>query len=249
MGTDTTDSNGDFSISAYLTGNTPYNIVVTPNHRWDTGMQEATPGSGNDVELDAVTEKISVFFWATGACNNDDVIDGYADILEENEDYKKTFKFKDSSDVEADCTTVDNWERACDTVFVYIFGHGLNDGSHSHTNFSGYGDKSPVYSNEFRDYMDDWESPRKCILTESCYSGDWADDFDASPYLAMSTSDETHKSRYYTTWEEGKFSYWFFLNVEAGDSASTAFTDASGQCTSPVQNPKKKDNSSYVWFN
>lgn len=130
-----------------------------------------------------------------------------------------------------------------------MFGHGLNDGSNSYTNFSRLGSGSTVYSDDFRDYMDNWESPRKCILVESCYSGDWADDFDASPYLAMSTSDETHESDYYSDWEEGEFSYWFFKNVEDDDTASTAFTDASGFCTSPVQNPKKKDNSSYTWFN
>ncbi len=244
LDTTTTNGQGDYSFSVNLNGNSPYYLTATKNYRWDTDMEIVYSGGTYDFELDAVTEKIAVFFWASNACNNDEIIDGYIDILED-EGYTKFYEFKDSSNVVSACQTVDSYERDVDTIFVYIFGHGLNSGSHSYTNFSISG--STVYSNDFQDYMDAWESPRKCLLVESCYSGDWADDFNANPYLAMSTSDENHVSKYYTTYEEGKFSHWFFVRVDAGYSAANSFTYAAGICT--TQYPKKKDNSAYTWFN
>ncbi len=97
--------------------------------------------------------------------------------------------------------------------------------------------------------MDSWEAQRKCILVESCHSGDWADDFAASPYLAMSTSDETHNSYALSTLPgEGKFSHYFFYAVQNGYNAVNAFNYASGYVTRPVQNPKIRDYSTYVWF-
>lgn len=120
MDTDITDSNGDYTLST-STSSATYYITVTPNHRWDSDMKIVFSSGTYNFELDAVTEKIAVFFWASDACNNDSIIDGYADLLEDNENYKKIFKFKDSSNVASDCTTVDNWERPCDTVFVYVW--------------------------------------------------------------------------------------------------------------------------------
>ena len=190
-------------------------------------------------------EKIGVFFWATDA-GTQAVIDKYKDYLED-EGYTKFFDFKDSSNVAYDCQIVDNYEDSDDTIFVYIIGHGNNDGSHSYTAFRPSG--SYVYSNTFKSYMDTWEAPRKGILVESCHSGDWADDFSSSPYLAMSTSDETHNSYAYSTLPgEGKFSYYFFYRVRQGYNAVDSFNFAKSYVGSPVQNPKIRDYSTYVWF-
>jgi len=210
---------------------------------------ETVYGEGtNNFDLVGIGEKIGVFFWASDA-GVQSAIDDYIDILE-TENYDTFYEFKDSSNVATDCQTVDTYEIDQDTIFVYIIGHGSNTGSHSYTYFkedSG----SQVYSNTFRGYMDDWEANRKCILVESCKSGDWADDFAASPYLAMSTSDETHNSYTYGGYPvpyEGDFSYNFFYAISEGDTAVEAFDYACDEITH-TQNPKKQDYSSYVWFN
>jgi len=203
----------------------------------DGGTTPDPPPSGS--------EKIAVFFWATDA-GTSSLISKYIGYLQD-EGYTKFFNFRDSTNVAADCQSVDAYEDSDDTVFVYIIGHGNNDGYHSYTAFRPSG--SFVYSNTFRSYMDAWEAPRKCILVESCHSGDWADDFRASPYLAMSTSDETHNSYAYSTLPgEGKFSYYFFYRIRQGYSAVSAFNFASGYVSSPVQNPKIADYSTYSWF-
>ncbi len=190
-------------------------------------------------------EKIAVFFWATDA-GTQTVTNKYIDYLQD-EGYTKFFDFKDSTNVQSDCQSIDDYEDSDDTIFVYIIGHGNNNGAHSYTAFQPSG--SYVYSNTFRGYMDTWEATRKCILVESCHSGDWADDFAASPYLAMSTSDETHNSYAYATLPgEGKFSYYFFQHVHNGYNAVDSFYYAKGYVSSPVQNPKIRDYSSYVWF-
>ncbi|MFX0094431.1 MAG: hypothetical protein ACFFBD_22025, partial [Candidatus Hodarchaeota archaeon] len=94
---------------------------------------------------------------------------------------------------------------------------------------------------------DNWEAPRKCIFTESCHSGDWADDFRASPYLAMSTSDETHLSYAVGTLpNEGKMSKYFFERVDAGYNAVDSWYFARNYVT--TQYPKIADYSTYVWF-
>lgn len=188
-------------------------------------------------------EKIAIFFWASDA-GTSTVINKYITYLQA-EGYTKFYNFKDSTNVAADCQTVDAYEDSEDTIFVYIIGHGNNDGSHSYTAFRPSG--SYVYSNTFRGYMNLWEAPRKCILVESCHSGDWADDFAASPYLAMSTSDETHVSYAYSTLPgEGKFSYYFFRHVYDGYNAVDSYYYARNYCTN--QYPKIQDYSSYVWF-
>ena len=144
---------------------------------------------------------------------------------------------------------IDAYEIDADTIFVYVIGHGNNVGGHSYTYFADGG--SNTGSHTFRGYMDLWEANRKCILVESCEAGDWADDFAASPYLAMATSDESHSAYTYqdhaTPWE-GDFSHWFFYAiVTLGYNAVDAFDYASGEITH-TQNPKMQDYSSYEWF-
>ncbi|MFX0094395.1 MAG: hypothetical protein ACFFBD_21845 [Candidatus Hodarchaeota archaeon] len=104
-----------------------------------------------------------------------------------------------------------------------------------------------MYSNQFRGWLDRWESPRKCLFVESCHSDDWSDDFGASPYLAMSTSDETHVSYVLGTLPgEGKMSYYFFRHVEDGYNPGDSFYYARGYVTN--QYPKIADYISYEWF-
>lgn len=197
----------------------------------------------DDDEPPSGSEKIGVFFYATDA-GTSTVINKYKGYLE-REGYTKFFIFRDSSNVQADCQSVDSYEDSQDTIFVYIIGHGNNNGQHSYTAFRPSG--SYVYSSTFRSYMDAWEAPRKSLFVESCHSGDWADDFAASPYLAMSTSDETHVSYALGSLPgEGKMSYYFFGRVYNGYNAVDAFNYAKSYCTN--QYPKIRDYSSYVWF-
>ncbi|NHK31297.1 MAG: hypothetical protein FK730_08090 [Asgard group archaeon] len=247
LGVDTTDSQGYYSFSVTLNGNSPYYLTATPSSRYDSDLKIVYSGGTNNFELEGNGEKIAVFFYATDAGNTTKVNNDYKDILE-LEGYTTFFDFPNSDDVESDCQEVDDYELDVDTVFVYIWGHGLYDGD-SYTYFK-HTQQSKVYADDFRDYVDEWDAERICILVESCYSGNWADDFAATPYLAMSSADETHEAYYYGVYE-GKFSYYFFNWVLEGHTAVQSFWEAEDYCDdSPyIQNPKIQDYSTYVWFN
>lgn len=252
--TDYTDSNG-----YYCVGNdhvsSPYIKVEKDPLVPQTRSVSSSGGTYNFY----LGEKIAVFFWATDACKNY-TIDKYIDYMDD-EGYTKIFEFEDSTNVAGDCQTVDNYEGVYDAVFVYIIGHGLNWWGHSYTCFSpcflGIG---AICSGTFRDYMDNWESTKKGILVESCYSGDWVDDFKASPYLAISTSDETHTSYGWPEYEggplkEGIFSYYFFKHIHDGYNAISSYYYAKGYVDPYTydnvvhyQYPKISDLSSYNWF-
>jgi len=245
LGLDTTDSSGYYRIDVTLNGNSPYYLTVLKT-RFTTQMKSANGPGTTNFDLVGITEKIAVFFWASDA-GLEDVIDDYIDILED-QDYTKFYNFEDSSNVASDCSTVDAYEHDQDTIFVYIIGHGNNDGDNSYTAFKP--NDSIVYSNTFRNYMNQWEAPRKCLLVESCYAGDWADDFASTPYLAMATSDEDHPAVSYNNHDlpwEGKFSHHFFAQIQYyGKTAVEAFNCAKSLCSD--QYPKKSDFSSYEWF-
>ncbi|MHA1168853.1 MAG: Ig-like domain-containing protein, partial [Candidatus Hodarchaeales archaeon] len=190
-------------------------------------------------------EKIAVFFWATDA-GAQWIIDKYINILLD-EGYTKFFDFKDTQDFQADFNEVDAYETAEDTVFMYLFGHGNYNGVDSYTAFSPGG--SIVYSSQFRTMMDTLETNRKGFLIESCLSGGFPEDFQSSPYLAMSTSDTEHSAYAVGALpNEGKFSNAFWGHVAAGYNAVDSFYYACGYVTDPVQNPMIADYSSYVFF-
>lgn len=245
LGFDTTDSSGYYSIGVTLNGNSPYYLSAGKSG-FETDTKEVSGGGSNDFFLlDPI--KIGVFFWATDA-GVETYVDEYKAILE-YEGYEKFFKFEDSSDVEADFQTVEDFEYEDDTIFTYVIGHGENIDSHSYTYFKA-DEGSKVFSNTCRGYMDDWDAERKCLLVDSCKSGDWADDFAASPYLAISSADETHYAYCvypYSPPHEGDFSHYFFDYIESGHTAVEAYTYACNNIYH-TQNPKKQDNSNYVWF-
>lgn len=248
IGYTSTNSNGYYCLVVTLNGNSPY-LLSAGKSRYTGDDLIVYSGGSNNFELEFIPEKIAVLFWASDA-GVQWAIDDYRDILED-EGYTTIYEFKDASDVEARCQTVDNYERAADTIFVYIIGHGSYSWGHSRTYFRS-GSSSYTKSNDFEDYMDSWEAERKCILVESCESYGWAWDFDESPYLAMSTSDKTHSSYTYddhSTPYEGDFSHWFFYAIDIlGYNAVDAFDHACDEITH-TQNPQISDESSYVWFN
>lgn len=246
LGWATTNSQGYYSISVTLSGNSPYYLSAAKT-RFNSQTKTVTHGGTYNFNLIGITEKIAVFFWASDA-GLESVIDDYIDYLEDYEGYTKFFKFKDSSNVASSCQIVDNYEHDKDIVFVYVQGHGYW-AYHSYTYFKA--DKgSLVRSDIFRGYMNQWEAPKKCILVESCEAGDWADDFAASPYLAIATSNENLPAYTYNhhDWPyEGMFSHYFFIRLGFGDNAVDAFDNTVPLC--PGQYPKIRDYSSYVWFN
>jgi len=246
--TDYTDSSGYYCVgndhvsSPYITAEKYTNLPQT----------KSVSSSGGTYNF-YLGEKIAVFFWASDACK-DYTIDDYRDYLED-EGYTKFYEFEDSTDVTADCQTVDNYELSTDAVFVYIIGHG-NWFFGSYTCFSPGG--SRVYSFHFKSYMDAWESTKKAILVESCHSGTWSTDFAASPYLAISTSDIWHESLLWTSNagpHEGIFSHYFFEHMHAGYTDVDCFNYAKGFVDPTLYNgedhyqyPILRDYSSYVWF-
>jgi hypothetical protein len=245
IGYTSTSSSGYYYFSVTLNGNSPYKLSAG-KPRYTTEYITVYGTTTHTFEIEFVPERIAVFFWASDA-GIDWAIDDYREILED-EGYTTIYEFKDTSDVEARCQTVDNYETDQDTIFVYIIGHGDYSWWVSKTWFKPDGSKTK--SSTFKGYMDLWESPRKCILVESCESYTWADDFDESPYLAMSTSDKTHSSYTYNDTAvpyEGDFSHWFFEHVADGFNAVASFYYACGLITH-TQNPQIRDYSSYVWF-
>ncbi|MHA1719953.1 MAG: Ig-like domain-containing protein [Promethearchaeota archaeon] len=196
-------------------------------------------------------EKIAVFFWASDA-GTQEVIDEYWTVLQ-NEGYTKIFNFEDTSDFAADFATVEAYEDTDDTIFFYLFGHGNNNGEDSLTAFAP--GTSVIYSSELRVLFDTLDAERIGYLIESCHSGGFPLDFQASPYLAMSTSDEDHNSYAVSTIPgEGLFSDAFFDHVADGYNAVDSFYFARQVVFDSAQNdhfsqfPLIEDYSDYVWF-
>jgi hypothetical protein len=190
-----------------------------------------------------VTEKIGVFFWASDAATSS-TISKYSRILR-SEGFTQIFNFRDCRNVYSACQQVDNYEDPQDIIFIYVIGHGNNDNFHSYTSFRPNGPH--IYSNVFRRYLDAWESSRKCIVVESCHSGDWVDDFQSGSYLAISSSDETHNAVARGKLPgEGKFSYFFFKRVKGGYCAVNAFVLARNRVRR--QHPKIGGILNNCWF-
>ncbi|TFG19399.1 MAG: hypothetical protein EU530_06370 [Promethearchaeota archaeon] len=196
-------------------------------------------------------EKIFVAFWASDAGTQAN-IDEYWAVLQ-LEGYTKKFDFKDTVNFAADFATVDAYEDPEDTVFFYLFGHGNNNGEDSLTAFAP--GTSVVYSSEMRVFFDTLDAERIGCLVESCHSGGFPVDFQAEPYLMMSTSDEDHNSYALSTLPgEGLFSDAFFDHVLDGYCAVDSFYFAEQVVFDTARNPSRMqypmiaDYSDYVWF-
>ena len=196
-------------------------------------------------------ENIAVFFWASDA-GAQWVIDEYWDVLQ-GEGYTKIYNFEDTSNFASAFNVVDTYVGPEDTVFFYLFGHGNNNGADSYTAFAP--STSIVYSSEFRTMMDGLDTTRKAFLIESCHSGGFPEDFEASPYLAMSTSDQTHNAYAVGSLpNEGIFSNAFFEHVSAGYNAVDSFNYArqvvfdGASSDTYMQYPLISNYSDYIWF-
>ncbi len=235
----TTLSDGIYSLTV-----TAYDI--DGNSATDTILVETDNGI-----IDPEGEKIAVFFWASDAGTQAN-IDEYWTILQA-EGYTKIFDFKDTADFEGDFATVEAYEDPEDTIFFYLFGHGNNNGEDSLTAFAP--GTSVVYSSELRVMFDTLDAERIGYLVESCHSGGFPLDFQAEPYLAMSTSDEDHNSYALSTLPgEGLFSDAFFDHVFDGFNAVDSFYYARQVVFDNARNdrfsqfPLIEDYSDYVWF-
>lgn len=217
-----------------------------------TGSYELTVTIEEEEPPNPDAEKIAVFFWASDA-GAQWVIDEYWSVLQA-EGYTKLFNFEDTTNFQADFNTVDAYEGVEDTVFFYLFGHGNNNGADSYTAFRPSG--SFVYSSDLRTMFDALEAERVGYLIESCHSGGFPEDFHASPYLAMSTSDADHNAYAVGSLpNEGIFSNAFWNHVQAGYNAVDSFNyaeqvvfDGAGGTDTYMQYPQIADYSSYVWF-
>lgn len=227
-----------------------YTIAVTA---WDVAGNSATDSILVTVDNGIVItgEKIAVFFWASDAGIQAN-IDEYWGVLQ-NEGYTVKFDFRDTPDFEADFNTVEAYEDPEDTIFFYFFGHGNNNGEDSLTAFAP--GTSVVYSSELRVMFDRLDAERIGYLVESCHSGGFPIDFQADPYLAMSTSDEDHNSYALATLPgEGLFSDAFFDHVLDGFNAVDSFYFARQVVFDNARNdrfsqfPLIFDQSTYVWF-
>lgn len=229
-----------------------YPIVVTAyDVAGNSASDTISVTTDNEVVVPPEGEKIFVAFWASDAgvqANTDE----YWAVLQ-NEGYTKRFDFRDTADFEADFNTVDAYEDEGDTVFFYLFGHGNNNGEDSLTCFAP--GTSLVWSSELRVMFDRLEAGRVGYFIESCHSGGFPIDFQAEPYLAMSTSDEDHNSYALATLPgEGKMSHYFFDYVVDGYCAVDAFYLARQDILDEARNsrfaqyPLIADYSDYVWF-
>ncbi|MFW9993990.1 MAG: Ig-like domain-containing protein [Candidatus Odinarchaeota archaeon] len=261
------DNVGVTQVEFYIDGSLRATDTGSPySYSWDTtgysdgsshAIEAIAYDAAGNTDADAVTvtvdnsappvgEKIAVFFSASDAYTPASYFTGTLTNILKDEGYTKFFYFRDSYNPQADMQEVDAYESSEDTVFIYILGHGNNNGQHSYTAFRP--GASIVYSNDFRDWYDDLEASHKCLFVESCHSGDWADDHAATPYLAMSTSDETHLS-YVGTYggvQVGIGTYYFFRGIDNGYTGVQAFNYMRNYISS--QYPKIRDYSDYVWF-
>ncbi len=228
-----------------------YTLTVTA---YDIAGNSATDSISVETDngiIEPEGEKIAVFFWASDAGTQAN-IDEYWGILQA-EGYTKKFDFGDTADFAADFAIVEAYEDPEDTIFFYLFGHGNNNGEDSLTAFAP--GTSVVYSSELRVMFDTLDAERIGYLVESCHSGGFPLDFQAEPYLAMSTSDETHNSYALSTLPgEGLFSDAFFDHVWDGFNAVDSFYFARQVVFDNARNdrfsqfPLIEDHSDYVWF-
>ncbi|MBN1329311.1 MAG: hypothetical protein JXA54_07540 [Candidatus Heimdallarchaeota archaeon] len=252
LGADTTDSNGDYSFTATLNDNSPYYLFVMRT-RFDTESKQVTSGGGNNFELEGDGYKLAYLFYANDATDQD-IMEEYKDILEA-EDFIVEI-IPDCLDVEAECEDIADYEIYSDTIFVYVMGHGEYDEEeeNSYTDFNMH-ETQFISSETFKGCLDDWEAERVFLFVDSCFSGGWVDDFHETPYLVMSSSDDSHYSyrfEYMGNWE-GRFSDKFFYYVDEGDTAVQAFNNAELYFDEETDDwpsyPQIEDNSSYTWFN
>ena len=250
LGSDSTDSNGDYSFTATLSGHSPYNLYVI-RERFDTEIKPVTAGGRNDFELEGDGYKLAYLFYANDA-SDEESMERYEDILDD-EGYTVEI-IADCSDVEGKCEDIADYEIYSDTIFVYVMGHGEYSGGHSYTLFDNQHSQN-IGSQEFKGYLDDWEADKVFLFVDSCDAGGWADDFAETPYLVISSSDETHDSYRYDTGDgwEGRFSHAFFYHIDDGQTAVAAFNLAEVDFDEPGDSwpsyPEKEDYSSYTWFN
>jgi len=249
LGFDSTVSSGYYSFDVTLNGNSPYYLSAGKDG-FDSDTETVYSGGTYNFILNGPI-KIAVFFWASDAINQT-AINIYKSILDD-EDYDRYFDYEDCSNVESVCQTIETYEFSFDTIFVYIIGHGGTNGNQTHKrSFTWFkaNENSEVESITFKGYMDDWDASKKCLLVDSCYSGDWANDYNESPYLAMSSADENNIADYYnSSCEEGDFSHHFFIAVSGGYTAVGAYTYACNNIKTSSHNPQKQDHSFYTWFN
>ncbi len=251
LGADTTDSNGQYSFTATLSGYSPYYLYVMRGERFDTEIESVTTGGTYDFELTADAYKLAYLFYANNAADQGPM-ERYEGILE-NEGFIVEI-IADCDDVEGKCEDIADYVIFLDTIFVYVMGHGDYSGGNSITDFDNM-ETQNITSEEFKGYLDDWEAERVFLFVDSCKSGGWPEDFDETPYLVMSSSDtDNYSYRHdYGDGMEGRFSHDFFYWVDYGYTAVAAFNAAKVNFDDAEDDwpsyPQKEDYSSYTWFN
>lgn len=191
-------------------------------------------------------QEIGVFIWSSDVCTQT-IIDGYKDVLED-EGYDIFFCFEDPN-IYTVLSAIDVYERSDDTIFFYFYGHGIYKEQYDNS-YWYYRPSLSISSYTLRLELDRMEAGRKGILIESCYSGGFADDFNAAPYFIISTSDTEHPSLASGPFpSQVMFSAAFKYYVDWDYSAEEAF-DLACFAIAPYsdQNPQIRDNSVYSFF-
>ncbi|MBN1330388.1 MAG: carboxypeptidase regulatory-like domain-containing protein [Candidatus Heimdallarchaeota archaeon] len=67
LGSDTTDSSGNYDFDVTLNGNSPYYLTASKS-RFTTGMKVITSGGTNDFELVGNGENIAIFVYTSDVC-------------------------------------------------------------------------------------------------------------------------------------------------------------------------------------
>ena len=190
------------------------------------------------VEIEHIPEKIGVCFWASDAgttagnyAYHEEIaahVNSYRSVLQA-EGYTKIWMIKDVSDSQLDdkFDEVREFEFDSDLIFFYFWGHGNVDGSHSFAKLNCYTDsrRCDIYSDDLITELSTFDTIRIGYLVESCKSGYFVEDLDDNPYLAISTSDCSHVSRY-DAFHEGRFSNHFWDAISGGSNAYQAYSDA-----------------------
>jgi hypothetical protein len=169
--------------------------------------------------------KIGVFFYNTDTCWTS-VINGWKGILQ-LEGYTKFYTYTDFKDLHSKFTTIDNLEQSQDTVFVYIAGHGA-------TGYVIDDNGDPLYSLDLKNELRRLETPRIGVLVDACQAQTFQIHLNYEGYLVMVSS--FYMNAYLSPdYSRGLFSYYFWLNVEIGSSATQAFNGA-------------RDRNSWGWY-
>jgi hypothetical protein len=165
-------------------------------------------------------KKLAFFIWSSDVATQG-IIDPYVDIVLTEGYLPFCYEDPDIYDVLGDIDALEDYN---DKLFFYFYGHGIYDGLPPLSRFYYHG-SSKISSVMLKSKFDLFESEKIAVLIESCYSGEFIDQFNVDGYLFMTTASRNLTAKAYgpSFPAEGIFSDFFWGYIDQVFSCLSAF--------------------------